>query len=418
MTARIGPVAIALLVVAALAGCRERPDGKDPVAAEVASAVPRIEKAVGVPFKQPPKFEERSRDSVRAYLVREFDRQEPQRELEGSEAAYKALGLIPDTMNLRRFLLDVLTEQVIGYYDPGTKVLYVVQGVPKDVVGLTITHELIHALQDQYFPLDSLQRIEGDDDRQAAAQAVIEGQANYESLVIAAGGSANIASRLPGGWDQLRDLIRDNMTGQPIFASAPTVIQETLLFPYINGAEFVRRYKQHDADRMPFDDLPVSTEQIMHEEAYFGATRDEPTTVVLPPVSGAIYDNVLGEFGMRLFLFQHLQDQNAAIRGATGWDGDRYVAFRTSGGTGIASASVWDGPIDAAEFVTTLTDAMSARYKSPASTEAGARVINGRGRTVRITQREIGGRNVVLFVDVPAGAPANVLDLARVRLGS
>ena len=61
--------------------------------------------------------------------------------------------------------MRVLTEQIIGYYDPKTKVLYVVEGAPEEYVGITIMHELVHALQDQYVNLDSLEHITGDDDR-------------------------------------------------------------------------------------------------------------------------------------------------------------------------------------------------------------------------------------------------------------
>lgn len=403
--------------VALVAGCRERPADTTPYTEEVERAVREIEKAVGVKFRTPPRLEVRSRDSVRAYLVREFERAEPAADLAGSEAAYRALGLIPDTMNLRRLLLDVLNEQVVGYYDPVTDVLYVVDGVPRDLVGFTITHELVHALQDQYLPLDSLQRMDGDDDRQSAAQAVIEGQAQYESTVIMAGGERNLGLLLPRGWEQLRDVIRDEVSGQPIFSAAPTMVKESLLFPYISGAEFVRRFKQHHPDRLPIDRLPTSTEQIMHEQAFFGDSADTPVRVVLPSVPGAIYENDLGEFGMRLFLYEHLRDQNASIRAAAGWDGDRYVVFRTASGNGIAVASVWDGPIDAAEYVTTLTDAMSARYRAPARSDAGgSRTITGRGHTVRIAQREVNGRNVVLFVDVPAGASPGVVDISRITL--
>ena len=40
-----------------------------------------------------------------------------------------------------------------------------------------LAHELVHALQHQYIPLDSIMRQPGDNDRLAAAQAILEGQA-------------------------------------------------------------------------------------------------------------------------------------------------------------------------------------------------------------------------------------------------
>lgn len=407
----------ALSAAAVVTGCRERRNvGSGPYADRVARAVEAIEEGVGVPFKTPPKLELRSREQVREFLTRKFDETTPAEQLAGEEAAYKVMGLLPDTMDLRRFLLDVLAEQVVGYYDPETKVLYVVQGFPDEIVGLTIPHELVHALQDQYVNLDSIQRDTRDSDRQAAAHAVIEGQATYESTLIIAGGSANVAARLPGGWEQIRQQIREGASAHPIFTSAPMVIQETLLFPYLAGAEFVRRFKERHPDSLPFGRLPVSTEQVLHEEAFFGTEPDAPAAITLPSVSGAIHTSLLGEFGTRLFVYQHLRDHNGAIRAATGWDGDRYTVFRTTGGNGLAWVTVWDSPVDAAEFVNVMTDAMARRYRRMGDTTAIGRELTGRGRHARLTQREVDGRDVVLYVDVPAGASLDVLDLARIQL--
>src|SRR5262249_1684571 len=148
---------------------------------------------------------------------------------------------------------------------------YVVDGAPEEYVGLTIMHKLVHALQDQYVNLDSLQHISGDDDRSTAIQAVVEGQAMYEQMCIMSNCQGNIAAQSPGGWDQLRTAVREAQTTQPIFASAPMVIQESLLFPYINGADFIHRYMMvKKGGAPPWNDLPQSTEQVMHERAYFG----------------------------------------------------------------------------------------------------------------------------------------------------
>src|SRR5262249_49372510 len=156
---------------------------------------------------------------------------------------------------------------------------------------------------------------------------------------------------------------------------------------------------------------------VMHPSAFFGGVRDAPTQVTLPAIPNTIYTNDLGEFGIRLFLFQHLRDSNAAIRAASGWDGDRYVVYRAAGGVAVALVTVWDTPVDAAEFVTAAVDAMQMRYHGTAKNEDGTRVVTGQGRVVRLVQREIDGRDVVLFTDVPAAAMSSALDIGRVRLG-
>src|SRR3954468_17536114 len=278
----------------------EKPQYEGPYAAEVAEAVPMIEKAVGLKFKTPPRVETRSKEQVRQYIIKQVSDSQAVRDLTGQEAAYKRLGLIPDTLKLQPFLESLLVEQIVGFYDPRTKILYIVDGSPKDLVATIVTHELVHALQDQYISLDSTQKASEDNDRQTAAQSVFEGQAVYEQISIMLGGS-NIAINLPGGWDRIRDMIRETQASMPIFAAAPRVIQETLIFPYLSGAEFYRNYKERKPGSIIYNDMPVSTEQIVHPAAFF-LTRDNPTRVSLGQLSNATkaYENDLGEFETRL----------------------------------------------------------------------------------------------------------------------
>ena len=410
----------AIAAVALVASCSDKKPAAytGPYAKQVSEAVPAIENAVGLKFKKPPKIESRSKPQVREFVTRQITDSVAARQMAGMSAAYKRLGMISDTLNLQKFLIDLLEEQIVGYYDPKTKVLYVVSDAPKETVGLTITHELVHALQDQYISLDSTQQIEGENDRQSAAQAVFEGQAVYEQVSAMLGGT-NVAMNLPGGWDRVRDMIRENQSSMPIFAMSPTVIQETMIFPYLSGAEFVRNFKDRNPGKSVYDDMPVSTEQILHPAAFFGK-RDAPTTVALPPLKGAIptYQNTLGEFETRLFLYQHLKDQNNAVQGAAGWDGDRYALFDTPRGQGIAWVTVWDSQADASEFFDLLGKVVAKRYGAAVDSTAGAVVRNysAGGRAMQVSTTEISGRPVVLYVDVPSGASTAVIDINAVRL--
>jgi hypothetical protein len=159
---------------------------------------------------------------------------------------------------------------------------------------------------------------------------------------------------------------------------------------------------------------------VLSEEAYFGTPRDMPTDVVLPgPRDSTMHEENLGEFGTRLFLFQHLKDHTAAVGASAGWDGDRYRVVRAGNGRGIVWVTVWDTAVDAAQFVDALGQAIAKRYRAgaPSVSAIGARTYAGARRTVVITPREIDGRNVVMFVDVPAGASPSLVDPARITLG-
>ncbi len=417
---------LALAFLPVFAACQpDRPVGTGPYAKEVATAIPAIEKSVGLKFKTPPKVESRSKDEVRSFLEKKFDEDLPALELAGAERTYKLFGLIPDTLDLRKFMLGLLTEQVVGYYDPATKVLYVVGtegtgpgAVTPEMITITITHELVHALQDQYFPLDSLEKEHGDNDRTSAVQAVIEGEAVFEQMSAMLGGN-NFAMALPGGWERVRQMIRDAQGTMPVFATAPMFIQESLLFPYLSGAEFVRHFKEKRPGQMPFRPPPTSTKQVMHPDRFLDSL-DVPTRVLFPkPEAGSVvYENDLGEFETRLYLFQHLGDADIAARGAAGWEGDRYLVVNTSRGAGLTWLTVWDSPVDAAQFRDLMEQTIEKRFKTAhaAGGSGTTRKFAGKGRSVELAAVTVQGKPVVLFTDVPAGAATRLFDITKVKL--
>ena len=401
----------------ALAACAERAKvGDGPYADKMERYIPQIEKAMGVPFKTPPRMEVRSRDQVREFLLLKLKEPQVQQQLVNEEATYKLLGMIPDTMNLQEFFVKVLTEQIMGYYDPKTKVLYMVSGAPEEYAGITLMHELVHALQDQYVNLDSLQRIMGRDDAAATFQALIEGQATYDQIYIMAGGSGNIAAQLPGGMENMRESIREAQETQPVFSSAPMVIKEGLLFPYINGFDFVRRFKARKTGKFLFDSMPRSTEQLMHDSAYFGNPPDEPSEVTLPQVPGEMTQNEFGEFGTRLYVYQHTRDLDRSIRASNGWDGDRYAIVKTPSGNAIVWATVWDTQGDAAEFMSALDAVMVKRFFVKPRVTGEKRRYESDKRTVEVDVRTIDGRPVVLYTEVPPGVNPNLIDFSKVKV--
>lgn len=401
--------------------------GDGPYADLVADFVPKIEQAMGLPFKTPPKLEKRSKAEVAKFVRAQLESERGKSQIAGQQAAYRILGVIPDTMDLGALLQKLLEEQIVGYYDPATKVLYVVDGAPEALLKQTVSHELVHALQDQYIKVDSIQNATDDADRQVAAQAVLEGQAVYMQLRIDP--SAGPMLKMPGGWDQIRDMIRDGSTGMPVFASAPKTVREGLLFPYLGGADFVRRFIIQRPEKELLTDLPVSTRQILDDSAYFTerARRTVPVAVTLPaPTTGTvIFSNAFGEFETRLNLSQFIRNPEDVRRAAGGLAGDRYAVIKMPGGDALVWATAWDSPVDAADFLDIVGDAARRRYELakpdvapgatsrtfdiPATAKRGARKV-----TVSLEQRT--GKPVVLFMDLPAGTAAPI-DAAKITLG-
>ncbi len=399
-----------LFLVAAAGACGgDRADAQGPYARHVEESIPQIEKATGLRFKQRPVLEQRTKEQMRAYLVQQFETR-ARDDIAGQEIALRRLGLIPDSLRLGPFMIELYTEQVAGLYDPATKKLYVVNGIAPELVAFTVSHELVHALQDQYTNVDSLLHVKGSDDRVLGAQAVLEGQAMF--VPIKAMGAA--AFNLPGGWEQVRRMVREQMQQQyPVLASAPTILIESAIFPYLSGLEFMRRFETERPNQQPYGpNFPSSSEQILHPEKYLAAQPDVPTRITLPRPQGATatYENELGEFATRVFFFEHLQDQPEAVRVAGGWDGDRYMVLQVAGGEGLAWVTVWDATVDAVEFTQAMESVIEKRFGAvqPRAGSPSGKTFTARGRTMWVWGGEIGGRPAAIYVDVPEGARPDV----------
>ena len=92
------------------------------------------------------------------------------------------------------------------------------------------------------------------------------------------------------------------------------------------------------------------------------------------------------------------------------------VTVLTRGGDGIAWVTTWDSRVDAGEFFSIIDTLILKRYRGakPTAATSEARTYDVSGRTVYVATAEISGHPVVLYVDVPSGAPTNVLDLTKV----
>ncbi len=397
----------AWLLVAALApaaGCEAQAGdgGRTEVQALIDELLPQIQRLSGLAVREPIRFERPSTDEIRAFVERQLQDELPPDELDATRSVYAALGLVPDTLDLRRLLLDLYTEQVVGYYDPETETLYVVDGVLVDSI-VPVLSELVHALQDQHTDLDSLVARERGNDRQSAAQAAMEGHATVFMIALMAmqmTGEPLDIGNLPDLAAQWGPVLEAGYEQYPVFRSAPRILRETLLFPYLRGASFVQALARagtagkggdaYVAPPVPWDTLlPLSTEQVLHPQVKFLAERDVPTEIVLGEVQEPWrirYENTFGELELSIFLAQHLGDENRAL--ARGWDGDRYALLQDSDGRqALAWYSVWD---DA-----TAADRFADGYRRTLERRTGRRAL--------VERIELDGRPAVRIVDVPAG---------------
>lgn len=371
----------------------------------------------------------RNRDQLRAILIERLAEEVSDEDVENEAKVFKKLGLLPADLNYRQTLLDVLTEQIAGFYDQRAKELYVMEGIPLDLQRPAMAHEIFHAIQDQHFDIQRMVEplsARENADFALARSAFIEGDASmvmidfslYEQGVLPHGPirsvidipmMANVLKQLTrqdiGALQQLlpddasaETRVDPNAIAQTALGEAPRMLQKMLTFPYFAGMEFIiEARKGHDWKRVDaiYDNAPVSSEQILHPERYFAG--DEPILLdfdTAPILSGEslIYDTTLGEYQMRLYLEEHLLfdavgGKNSAAtervidRAMLGWGGDRLRAFEpVPGKTMLTHLSVWDSQLDAAEYFDALVQTTRLRFA-----QAEVRQMQGRyGRALCI----------------------------------
>ncbi len=358
--------------------------GSDDLARLVDSLRGPVEQATGLRFIAPPRSAMRSREQVRAYLIGKLDEELPPKRLKGLETAYRLFGLLPDTLQLRPLLLDLYTEQVAGFYDPDSAMLFGVEGADRAQLRLVLAHELIHALQGQHLPLDSILDARENNDRLAAAQAILEGQATLASLEVLAPGQ-DVAQN-PQFWELYREQVRQQQSSMPVFRRAPLVLREALIFPYLQGAEFMHWWAAEGRDSLPYGArMPVSTEQILHPDRY--ARGDAPVALGFAPDSGVVYEDVLGENEIRVILAVLAGSDEVQTVMPIGWDGDRYRLYRTPDGEALVWYVVWDDERSGERFLRSA---------------AGLRNTSRREYRAALEQVRVGERPATRFVLAPA----------------
>jgi AcrR family transcriptional regulator len=352
-----------LVFVVALLGAAMACRGQSPQQAEavmlqqvVDSLRGRVEQAAKLTFRTPPRSALRSREQVRQYLLAKLDQELPPERMRGLEAAYRLFGLLPDTLELRGLLLDLYAEQVAGYYDPDSAMLFGVAGAGRDELRLVLAHEMVHALQGEYLPLDSILKATANNDRLTAAQAVLEGQATLASIEVLAPGRH--VTETPQFWEMYRDQVREKQSLMPVFARAPLVVREALIFPYLDGAEFMYWWNRSGPrDTMPYGRrMPTSTEQILHPDRY--ARGDEPVALAFAADSGVLYEDVLGENEVRVLLASLAGSDEVGAVVPLGWGGDRFRVYESPAGPALVWYVVWDDPRAADRFAHTAGPAL------------------------------------------------------------
>ncbi|MFH0902720.1 MAG: hypothetical protein V2A73_18975 [Pseudomonadota bacterium] len=337
----------------------------------------RVSKLRGLPILKPIARGLMSREAITQRILARLDEEYSPSELLGEEQTYKRLGLLPVDEDYKRLIIDLLTSQLAGFYDPKAKELYLADwigdsddaggGLDGMLAGLmqrvVVAHEIDHALQDQSFDLIKyMQSSKDNSDQQLARQAVVEGDGTVlmmEFLQMEMGIGEPLSWSNPAILDSFREpVIAQMMSGD--LAKVPLFIRESMLFPYLAGLGLVAslrtRHPWSEVDKL-FREPPLSTEQVIHPQKYLAAEKPvsvRPATIAALNRWRTVYRNVVGEFGWGKLLLQHGLSKERADQAAAGWGGDCLVAYAPANHAGVAdlvvvSQSVWDAEGEAVE---------------------------------------------------------------------
>ncbi len=298
----------------------------------------------------------------------------------------RRMGILAADEDPIQLMLTFMEKGVAGYYDPKRRHFYVVDGLSGDAQRPTILHELVHALEDQYFDLrKQVEPLEEDGDATFAMKCVQEGSAETARKLYEKENPkvARVAQE-----EQRKS--PDNAAMLKAITTVPASLVVGTLLNYQTGPAFVSRAvgKEYAATMAKlYADPPRTQEQVMRPSKFLGPNRDLPRTITWPAgLAAAVGDgwaglkpSPVGELDLALWLDRWVGGTNGrltekslgsgryysaeAATAAEGWDG-AYVQVLEEGGVprGVAALLAFDSPKDAAEAAETLRKALRAQH--------------------------------------------------------
>jgi hypothetical protein len=278
-----------------------------------------------------------SRDEMVQRIEHSLDTEIPPAVVNASGEILFALGTVPVSYEYRAGLLAMMRSELLGFYEPREKTMFLGGDLRGKELDATLWHELVHALQDQHYGLGKMLAWSEDaGDWQGALHALAEGDAT-SAMLDALFAEQNM--RAPDLPDSMMDLQGALSAGSTL--QVPPIVKRSVVAPYMDGLAFVnalRRRGGWDAVAAAWRRLPKSTEQLLHLDKYDAQEGPELLSALTPSAAGPsrlTYSDVYGEETLRV-LFEEWMPARAAREAASGWAGDRVSAFSDGAITSVA----------------------------------------------------------------------------------
>jgi hypothetical protein len=335
---------------------------------EVLSEMSQI---TGLAARGPLKKTLRSRQQIREHVVQEMNEDKDKAERYAGARSAEAFGLLPKGFDLDSFMIDLLTEQIAGLYDPKAHEFYVADWIPIDDQRMVMAHELTHALEDQHFQIETwVKAARPNDDSELARESVLEGSAMAAMVEFLLRSSGRSLQDLP---DIDPAMLVGDMAETPMLKKAPSFLKDALIFPYLDGLTFSAAVlKPTGWEGLPriFTKPPVSTQQILHPALYASGKVAPP--ILLPGMDktlggewAKLEENTMGEFGWKEVLKQFLDEPRAKSLSAA-WDGDRYALYEQKRNKHLVlvTRERWSTEEQALRFFGQYSEALEKKYEN------------------------------------------------------
>jgi hypothetical protein len=309
-----------------------------------------VEEVRGLELLEPVSVQVVARDRVSELVHREAKRSLPQGLLERKSLAWATIGAIPAGSSIHDAVEEFTEQQVVGFYVPESgKLVFSGTASLDPIAYVTLAHELTHAIDDQHFDLDRLERLDDEcrDEASAAALAVVEGSAQLYSIRAA---QQNLTPE---------ELLSVAEVDVPSLGDVPPFIVRLELWPYTAGLGFVSVVSASGKLADALEEFPLSTEQIIHPERWPNDAPQALDVMDLGPRLGEGFEDLdvqeVGEEWLQILLQLRL-DTEEAVEAAAGWDGGLYRAWSDGETVAVLMETAWDRPEDASRFADAMEE--------------------------------------------------------------
>lgn len=338
-----------------------------------------------------------------------FDRYADARkeELAKEDRFYHRTNILPPTTSTAEAYKGFIGDFVGGVYDDANKRMILVSDyawwskLQQDAIGaltgidwayeVFLSHELVHALQDQHFDLGDMLRggiYDDNDDAAFVRKTILETDANVVGMSHFLGMDLEQLATRKAFFLFLR---YNNLLSGPLMMAlsgrTPSYFAKQSFAQYELGLSFIETKLDNGGMnalsrsylRQPGTPgaLPESSEQLLWPRKMRAESLDPPKPIArldaAPaslPESKLVITNVFGALSFRHWL-ERLRGPLEANGVADGWGGDRWDIVDDGGHSVLIWRTTWDSESDAREFVDAYEPGVRVRYGERAVRRTG-----------------------------------------------